>query len=226
MQNSSPSSVIVLGFSLLLGMNIASSQDTSADPVSRWITKLDSCKTLSGSFEEERKMRTVRRPITKAGQFFYAQPGDVRWSVGSGKSQVLAVKNGNDVTVLRPGKKTARRYSMKDVEENNQLRGLAFLRSGFPQSRKAFDKDFEVLKSTQEKGFHVVETRMRDPEARRALRKVTFYIHDASSHMTAFRLFFRDGSTSYTKLIGLKENAEAPKNTFSVDLKGYTIEKD
>lgn len=207
----------------LCGAPVVSGEEPDLTPVREWIGRQARLESLEGSFIQERRLRTVRRPLIREGQFWFVAPDRMRWQVGKeGVAELIAVRNEEGVLVLRPQKMEMERHSPRDLDEDDRLRGLGFLRAGFPRNADAFLRDFSVASVKRDGEYWVVEASLNDREARLALRKLVFFIEHERYRLGALRLFFRDGSEIHTRFTSLQPDVEVDAALFRPDLSGYS----
>ncbi len=200
----------------------APAKEVDLTPVRKWIEGQSKLKSLYGTFIQERKLpRTVKRTFKKEGQFWYQAPGSVRWQIGKDPGDSIAVKNEREVLILEPKKQKMKRHTIQELKENEKLRGLAFIEAGFPRTLEAFQKGFQVTKIKHEENYYIVDTKIRDGKASLALTKLVFYIHDKDHALTAFRMYFRDKTTIYTRFTHMFPNRAVDKAVFHPDVSGY-----
>ena len=198
-----------------------SAREVDLTPVRKWIEEQAKLDSLHGIFIQERKMSTVKRTFEKEGSFWFQSPGRVRWEIGQ---DYLAVKNDQEVLIMQPKKKSAKRHTLVGMREDDRFRGLEFIEAGFPRTLADFQKGFQVTKITKEDDYYSVETKIRDGKASLALTKLVFYIYEKDHHLKAFKMFFRDKSTIYNRFTHIYPNKPVPKGTFEPSVAGYQIE--
>lgn len=209
----------IVSLSLFAGDGRAQAVDLA--PVQKWIAAQQQLESLYGTFVQERKMRAVRNPLTREGEFWYQKPGRVRWQTGSSPIDRIAIKNDREVLVLEPKKKVMQRYSLQEVRENEKLKSLSFLEAGFPKSVDQFREGFKITDIEKDQGYYVVETKLRDTRASLALMKMVFYIYEGDYQLKAFRMFFRDKSVIYCRFTQVFPNKDFSSAVFTPDLSGY-----
>ena len=193
-------------------------------PVQSWIESQSKLKSLYGTFEQERKMSTVKRVFKKTGEFWYDASGKVCWQIGKDKGDYVAVKNASEVFILQPKKQRMKRYPIAELKNDQKLQGISFIEAGFPRSLTDFQKGFQVTKITKEGDYYSVETKIRNGRASLALTKLVFYIHQSDYQLKAFKMFFRDKSTIYNRFTHLFPNKDIDSKVFSPSTEGYIVE--
>lgn len=200
-------------------------RDVDLTPVRKWIESQSQLKSLHGTFEQERKMSTVKRVFKKTGAFWYERGGRVRWQIGEDPGDYLAVKNDREVLIMQPKKRKMKRYPITELKNNSKLQGIAFIEAGFPKSLKEFQTGFQVTRIKKEADFYAVETKIRNGRASLALTKLVFYIHESDYQLKAFRMYFRDKSIIYNRFTRLYPDRAIKAGVFSPSIEGYALEK-
>ncbi len=206
----------------------ASADDLDLTPVKRWIEAQKSVKTLSSDFEQERELRSLKRPLKNVGKFYYEAPSSFRWQIGKAgeiPKSVAVQRNGEGIVIAEPQKKRAKTYTMTDVREEGKARGFSFLDSGYPRSFEAFDKNFQVTEIKSSGGTVTFRAEPRARKAKLVLRYVIFTVDARSHELKQLYLRFRDSSNITTRFYNTKRNAKLSSGIFSYDLTGYKVEK-
>ncbi len=194
-------------------------------PVRLWIEKQSKVSTVSGTFNQERKLRTVKRPLTSSGRFSFKIPGSFRWEVGSPPELVAVRKAGGDFWIVRPEKKVAERHTAESLERDGKANAAAFLEAGFPRDFASFDRDFEVeeIRPNANDAIMEIEVSLRDRRAATAVRKIVFYVDSSEHLLRGFKLFFRDTSTIFSQFTEVRPGVSLPDSTFEVSTAGYKV---
>ncbi len=219
------SHLILLALASLLHVSQSriDAKEVDLTPVRNWIEAQSKLNTLYGTFEQERKMSTVKRVFKKNGEFWYDASGKVCWQIGKDDGDYVAVKNDSEVLILQPKKRKMKRYPIEELKNDEKLQGISFVEAGFPRSLADFQRGFQVTKITKEDGYYSVETKIRNGRASLALTKLVFYIHESDFQLKAFKMFFRDKSTIYNRFTRLFPNKAIDSTVFSPSTEGYTL---
>ena len=206
----------------------APAKDLDLAPVKRWIEAQKSVKTRSSDFEQERELRSLKRPLKNTGKFYYEAPSSFRWQIGKAGEvpKSVAVQRAEEgIIIAEPQKKRAKTYTMADVREEGKARGFSFLDSGYPRSFEAFDKNFQVTEITNSGGTVSFRAEPRARKAKLVLRYVIFTVDPRSHELKQLYLRFRDSSNITTRFYNTRRNGKLPSGAFSYDLTGYKVEK-
>ena len=136
-------SPVVLGALALTVSPISSQAEPDLTPVRQWIEAQSKVNTVSGSFNQERKLRTVKRPLRSSGTFSFKIPGSFRWEVGS-PPELIALRKAGGIFGF-----CARRKSRPSATRRNRwsMRARRMrLRSWRPVSHKISPRFSAILK--------------------------------------------------------------------------------
>lgn len=213
---------------LIASSSAAFAENVDLAPVKKWIAAQQEVKSISATFNQERELRSLKRPLKNSGKFSYEAPASFRWEIGDPgepPKSVAVQKAGEGIVIAEPHKKKAKTYTIQDVQEEGKARGFSFLDAGFPRSFEAFDENFQV---TEVEYGHGTITFRAEPRARKAklvLRYVKFTIDSGNNELRQLYLRFRDSSNITTTFQNTERNASLPSGTFDFDLSGYEVEK-
>ena len=202
---------------------LVAAPEVSIEPVKKWIEKQAAMKTAIVKFTQERRLRTLKKPIVKEGKFWFRAPSTFRWEIGEPAEMIAVQKENEDLFVVKVKDKEIDQYPYaKIVEEGNQ-NGLSFLESGFPRDLTAFQKNFSILSVKESQGFFEVQTKLTDRRASLGCRKIVFFLDLKTYELRHVHLYFRDGSVMTNRFQSVQSNASIADSTFSVPTDGFTI---
>lgn len=204
----------------------AADEAPDVTPVKRWIEKQAKSKSFYSSFEQQRKLRALKKPIVSRGQFWFEAPGSFRWELGEPPKTIAVQRNKQDLLILEPAKMEGKRYTFETLQEEGKARGVEFMEAGFPRTFEDFEKNFKVTSvALNATGQYEAEVTIRDRKTSIALRKMIFYIDAKSYDLRGVHLRFRDSSTITTTFFQTKANPDIPSGTFTVDTSGYKLDE-
>jgi len=210
-----------IGFPFLY---ISKAEDVVDDTLVReWVERQEGLSSLEGSFIQERKLRTLRKPVSINGRFWFSRPDRFRWEVGKPVRTVAVQEGAGWVIVAEPLKKKAEIFDLSDPEKRERIDRLGFMSSGFFSGYEAFSQTFSVRDLVQADGQLTVELAFRNSKMALAVRKVEMRIDVESDELRRFALFFRDGSVVTLLFYGFKPNGEPGKDRFKFPLNGYEV---
>jgi len=215
--------ITLLTFSILSARSADETIDVT--PIKSWIEKQSKAKSIYSEFEQQRKLRALKKPITSPGRFWFEAPGSFRWELGEPAKTIAVQKEKEELLILEPQKMKGKRYSFEKLQEEGKARGIEFMEAGFPSTYADFEKNFKVLSVTlNANGAYEAEVAIRDRKTSIALRKMIFFIDSKSYALRGVHLRFRDSSTITTTFSKTKVNPDIPSSTFTVDTTGYKLD--
>lgn len=217
-------SVVLMG-SVVSDRALAAPAEVDITPVKRWIEKQAAMKSAVVSFTQERRLRSLKRPIEKKGKFWYLAPSTFRWELGQPAEVIAVQKEKDDLFVVRVKDKIVEQYSYAKVVEEGSRNGLSFLESGFPRDLATFQKNFKIVSVKENQGFHEIQTTLTDRRASLGCRKIVFFLDLKSHEIRHVHLYFRDGSIVTNRFHSIEKNASIPLTKFEVDTAGRKVEK-
>lgn len=194
-------------------------------PVKAWIAKQAGIKSLIVDIKQERYLRTVKKPLTSEGRFWFTQNGAFRWQAGDPPKLVAVMSPQEEFSVIYPVKKTAEVFSKAALESDNAGQGIAFLRAGFPTSLEAFQQRFEVMDITGADGWDTVEVKPAGAGSSFAVRKMVLSLNQKTHRLGAMQIHLRDGSWINNTVTAIQENPAIPAGQFGYDLTGFDVKR-
>ena len=203
----------------------ATADEPDLEPVKRWLSHQADVKSVRADFQQERQLRTLKRPIITPGKLWFRAPGSFRWELGVPPRTIALQRPDQDMLVLQPLQGRALRYSKEKLAEPGGARGVGFLSAGFPRSFDSFTEQFTVTEVTLAGGEYQFEARLNDTRASLVLRKIIFYVAADTFQTKGFYLRFRDSSSIATRFENVKEGATVEDSVFEEALEDYEIEQ-
>ncbi len=195
--------------------------DPNLEPLKRWLTFQSGIDTLKTNFVQDRKLKTMRHPFRDEGTFWLDHPNRFRWQIDGDPPKMIAIRDKNTITLLKPDKKEAEQVTAG----SGASPALDFLAEGFPRSLDALLKKFTVTEMKQTKESWEAHLKPKDAETARTLSKITFFIDPESFYLQGFELNLKDGSNIRTYFTRQVYNEAVDASLFKVDLNGYTVER-
>lgn len=205
--------------SLCLGLGCGVAEEVDLAPVKKWVERTSKLKTFTATFTQLRFLKTVRKPLESTGTISFASPDSIRWQSAK---LIATMKSGGNLTIQRPEKMEAEVITHAQLQDKADDHGVAFLESGFPRSIAEFQKKFTVTGVTKNGALWQVETKLAE-SSNPVVRKFIILIQDGSFTLAGLQFFFRDGSRIESTFTNLKENPSLPADSFTPDLKGYSV---
>jgi len=195
--------------------SLASAQDAIIDG---WLERQATITSLDASFTQQRKLPSLKEPVTTPGRITFAKPDKFRWQLGE-PMQTLAVSDGTTLTLIEESEKSARQIS-KDAPQAARfslLSGKAF------ESKEAFYESFEIIESRTTSGIQQYTLKPKDRRMRSNVPWVFIDIDPVKKELRAMELEMQDKSRVRTVFSNPKFNTKLPDSLFQPDLTGYQV---
>jgi len=200
--------------------------DVNLGPLEKLIEKQRNLHSLYVEFEQERKLRALRKPISASGKIWMAKEGKLfRMQTGEPPHSIV-LKNGNgNTTIINTKKKTAeivgpnRKFGSRSDKMGEMIQHL------FPRSMDDLQKNFHIL--SVEKAGENWEAVLEpiEPEIARYLRQFILRISKSGDTLAGFSLLLKDQSVITSRTTRSLKNPNIPAEVFSPVLSGYKIKK-
>lgn len=183
-----------------------------------WLKRQSTIQSLEVSFTQERKLPSLKQPVTTPGKLCFAKPGMVRWELGDPPATV-AISDGSQFTLIDTAAKSARRIS---VDSPQAARFSMLTGKGF-QTAEDFYQMFEVIETRVDSGIHQFTLKPKDRRTRGQVPWVFLNIDPANNELRAMEMELQDKSRIRTLFTKPKFNGKLPLSTFQADLAGFTV---
>jgi len=187
-------------------------------PLEAFLRKQKDITSLQSEFVQERRLPSLKNPVTAKGNLWFKQPGLLRWELGAGP-ETLAVSDGTTLTIAEVAKNRARRISADDqrARQFTMLSGEAF------HDLDAFRRTFELRESRVTNGIYQATLRPLDRRLRSHVPWIFLDIDPATDRLRAFELELEDGSRIRNIFTNTRINPTIPASRFQIDLSGYQV---
>ncbi len=207
---------------LIAGTVDGGAGEVDVAPLKRWVEEQESIESLSCSFTQEKKLRTLQKPLVASGRLYFRAPEEFRWELGE-PARTIMVHRGETVTMIDVKNKRAQVLRLDAEGGGGGGAASGFIDLGFPRSWEAFEKAFGVRSLTSEGGWMTAELLPRNPALAKGVSTVTFVIAEATQKLHRLALDLRDRSTITTTFDAVVRNGELPAGIFETDLEGYAV---
>ncbi len=200
-------------------LSLLASQAFAQDAIiDGWLERQATITSLDASFTQQRKLPSLKEPVTTPGRISFAKPDKFRWQLGE-PMQTLAVSDGVTLTLIEESEKSARQIS-KDAPQAARfslLSGKAF------ESKEAFYQSFEIIETRITAGIHQYTLKPKDRRMRSNVPWVFIDIDPVKKEMRAMELEMQDKSRVRTVFENPRFNNKLPDSLFKPDLTGYKV---
>ncbi len=201
---------------LILAITATARADNAA--LEAWLARQKSIDSLETNFTQERKLPSLKQPVTTPGKLAFAKPGRVRWQLGE-PAATLATSDGTTLTLIDYTEKTARQIP---ADSPQAARFSMLTGKGF-QTAEDFYKMFEVTAWRVESGVHQYTLKPKDRRLRSQVPWVFLDIDPAKSELRAMEMELQDKSRVRTLFQNPRFNVKLAPAVFTADLTGLTV---
>ena len=187
-------------------------------PLESWIRHQSGIRTLQADFTQERKLASLKQPVTAKGHLAFARPSKMRWELGE-PAQTVAISNGETLTLMNTGEKTA----MKIPADHPQARQFTILAGDAFRDLAAFQQRFELVESRVTNGIYQLTVRPKEQGLRNNVPWMFLDIDPANHELRALELELKDKSRVRTIFTHTTLNPTLPASLFQADLTGYRM---
>ncbi len=199
--------------------------ETDLTPVRRWIETSAGLKSISVDFLQERRLKTLNKPLVSTGRFWFKAPGSFRWQSGDPPKMIAIQKEkGKDLVILKPVEKEAQVLTQADLKEKAGSISTA-LEAGFPTSMEQFQKNFSIGGMSVRDGQDRISANLKDSNLSLVLLRIVFCVDQTTHLLKKLEVEFRDGSAIDITFTKIETNPDVAASLFSESLEGYTMEK-
>lgn len=208
----------------LLISSAAAEDEIDLTPLKTWVENQKGLKSLRAEFTQERKLRTLKKPLTSEGKFWFQAPDQFRWEIGD-PPKSIAIHSGSELTVLDTAKMEAEVIDTSNDEDDSRSRFAAFFDLSVPQTWEAFEAALHVVSVERDGETWVAQLTPKDPKRIRGVKSIAFRLDAKARQLLAFSLLFRDGSTLQSVFTKLERNASVDGGRFAPSLEGYDVKR-
>ncbi len=201
---------------LVLAITATARADNAA--LEAWLARQKSIDSLETTFTQERKLPSLKQPVTTPGKLAFAKPGRIRWQLGE-PAATLATSDGTTLTLIDYTEKTARQIP---ADSPQAARFSMLTGKGF-QTAEDFYKMFEVTAWRVESGIHQYTLKPKDRRLRSQVPWVFLDIDPAKSELRAMEMELQDKSRVRTLFENPRFNVKLAPAAFTADLTGLTV---
>lgn len=212
-------SFIKLSALLLAGLFLmssgASAQDgrtaiTKDDPlVKALMEKGKAITTLQATFVQEKHLKVLKEPMISNGQFYYHQPGRLRWQI-DGPTAMTAVVESKNVRIMEGGKE--RVVSAQDKEVYTAISEMI---SGIVTGRLLSNGSMKVSYYRTANGL-LVDLIPTDQRIAKRLKAIQLLFNEKDMLLRELRMDQANGDHTITRFSNAKSGMALPENVFNL----------
>lgn len=183
-----------------------------------WLKRQATIKTMEVEFVQERRLPSLKQPVSTPGKLAFAKPGRVRWQLGDPVA-TLVLSDGTMLTMIDYRAKTAHRIPA----DSPQAARFGMLTGDGFQSAENFHAMFEVVARRVESGIHQYTLRPKERKTRAQVPWVFLDVDPAGHDLRAMELELKDKSRIRTVFQKPRLNVKLPAALFEADLGGLSV---
>jgi outer membrane lipoprotein carrier protein len=187
-------------------------------PLDTWLGRQKSLQSLDAEFVQERKLPSLKKPITTPGRMRMVRPGKLLWELGS-PVKTLAVSDGTTMTLLDVAKKRGKKIEAGSPEAKQ----FTMLSDESFRDLASFQQTFELVESRMTGGIYQLTVRPKDKSMRKNVSWMFLDIDTTTQELRAMALELEDKTRIRTVFSNAKINPKIDPAVFSPDTTGYLM---
>lgn len=203
---------------VLLSLVSLARAELDIKPLETWIGKQKDLQSLDANFVQERKLPSLKKPVTTPGRMRMVRPGKLCWELGN-PVKTLAVSDGATMTLLDVAKKRGKTIDSSAPE----ARQFTLLSEEAFRDLAGFQQAFELVESRMSGTIYQLTVRPKDKSLRKHVAWMFLDIDTRSQELRALDLELEDKSRIRTVFSNAKINAKVDPAIFKPDTTGYLM---
>ena len=200
-------------------LGIVHAGEVDTQPLSAWLERQTSIKSIQTDFTQERTLPALKKPVTSPGTMTMVRGGGMRWDLGE-PLKTTAISDGETLQFIDHEKKQARSIPA----DSSRARSFTLLGdSALSGGLEGFTKVFELVESRVTDGIYQLTARPKQRAMRDKVSWVYFDIDTRKNELRAMAMQLDDKSRIRTVFQNPRFNVQVPKNHFEIDLSGYKV---
>jgi outer membrane lipoprotein carrier protein len=187
-------------------------------PLETWLARQKTLQSLDADFVQERKLPSLKKPVTTPGRMRMVRPGKLLWELGK-PVKTLAVSDGATMTLLDVAKKRGKKIEAGSPE----ARQFTLLSDESFRDLASFQQAFELVESRMSGGIYQLTVRPKDKAMRKNVSWMFLDIDTASQELRAMALELDDKTRIRTVFSNAKINPKIDPAVFTPDTAGYLM---
>jgi outer membrane lipoprotein carrier protein len=187
-------------------------------PLETWIGKQKTLESLDAEFVQERKLPSLKKPISTPGRMRMVRPGKLRWELGN-PVKTLAVSDGTTMTLLDVAKKRGKKIEAGSPEAKQ----FTLLSDEAFRDLAGFQATFELIESRMSGSIYQLTVRPKDKTMRKHVSWMFLDIDTKTQELRAMDLEMDDKTRIRTVFSNAKINAKVDPAVFTVATEGFLM---
>jgi outer membrane lipoprotein-sorting protein len=201
---------------LAILLSIPSRADNTA--LDAWLKRQAGIESMQCTFTQERKLPSLKQPVSTPGRLSFARPGKLRWELGDPPA-TLVVSDGETITLIDMAAKTARRVAA----DSPQAARFGMLNGEGFRSAEKFHAMFDVAGHRVVSGIHQYTLRSKDARARKQMPWLFLDIDPSNHLLRAMEIELKDKSRIRTIFHDPKLNPQLDPALFTANTEGLNV---
>jgi outer membrane lipoprotein-sorting protein len=158
-----------------------------------WFSAQKNLRSWSADFVQTRTLKTLTQPLTATGHVDFAMPDQFRWEIGK-PARTIAVGGNGEMFVIYPLLKRAERYPLGQNAPKQWRDTMSLLQAGFPNGRKEFERQFQVLSLVETNGVWQLALQPKSQFVRQMMPELRLGLATNDFSLISTEMVFVDGS--------------------------------
>lgn len=203
---------------VLLSLVSLARAELDLKPLETWIGKQKTLQSLDADFVQERKLPSLKKPLTTPGRMRMQRPGKLRWELGD-PVKTLAVSDGTTMTLLDVAKKRGKTIAAGSPEAKQ----FTLLSDEAFRDLAGFQQTFELIESRMSGPIYQLTVRPKDKAMRKHVSWMFLDIDTRSQELRALDLELDDKTRIRTVFANAKINPKLDAAVFQAATDGYLM---
>ncbi|MCB1236030.1 MAG: outer membrane lipoprotein carrier protein LolA [Verrucomicrobiae bacterium] len=213
-----------------LAFSAGAAEPADIAPLEKWLAFHRGLRSLQAEFVEDRTLRTLKRPLRTEGMLWMANSGSrFRWQSGGEPPKTVAVRDGDQLTLLLPAKKLARKIDLSAPASTGgagQSAAMEFATGGLPRTLKELRAGFSIESLEKSADTWRAELKPRDGRLAGSIDRLVLVIDAGRYYLRGMEMTLRDRSKVVTTFTRQRFNSPVDDALFRPDLSGYSVKSD
>ncbi len=192
--------------------------DLDLKPLESWLAKQKEVQSLESDFVQERKLPSLKKPVSTPGKLRMARPGKLLWELGE-PVKTLAASDGTSMLLLDVEKKRGKKIDATDPE----ARQFTMLSETAFRDLAGFQDAFELVESRVTDGIYQLTVKPKDKQMRKHVNWMFLDIDPKTQELRALDLELEDKTRIRTVFTKNHLNAKIDPAVFQPDTAGYMM---
>lgn len=192
--------------------------DLDLKPLESWLAKQKEVQSLESDFVQERKLPSLKKPVSTPGKLRMQRPGKLLWELGE-PVKTIAASDGASMLLLDVEKKRGKKIDASDPE----ARQFTMLSETAFRDLAGFQDAFELVESRVTDGIYQLTVKPKDKQMRKHVNWMFLDIDPKSQELRALDLELEDKTRIRTVFTKNHLNAKIDPAVFQPDTAGYMM---